>query len=436
MGDAVKPADPQGTAAAGLLHAGENARLLPGAAGEADSHQTALVIGHADGGGVARVGVHHRAVPDGLGAHLHLGEAVHGDHPTGTAHRQGNTVVLDAVDRAGELLQGGAEVDVLRHALAGQGDADVLARLEAAAGGLHIVLIDDGVGGQGDAAGGAGQIAGEGQDHHAAVPLGDGGNGALDKVIVVVLAQVGDGAPLLHERQGAGEHGGHDGPGDLAFGAIGVVGVALDDAVDVEQINIGLGRLADGGGVAEGHGIGVQSLGHGTELHGPHQVDRQVLLLDGLGETPILHQTLELGVGEDAGLQADGELPVEPGLGPVQQAVYILLAVGGNPVGDPLFDGYGPGAEGQGLRRSQLVFRLEGAVLIALEHARVGHFLDVALGPVAGNVREGGRRSRKRRHGQRQGEGQQASEQSFGFHIAPPCSCRAQGNITILLLKL
>ena len=65
------------------------------------------------------------------------------------------------------------------------------------------------------------------------------------------------------------------------------------------------------------------------------------------------------------------------------------------------------------------LLRLKGPVLIALEHIGVGHFLDIALGPVALDIGEGGGGGRgQRQRGHSHGQRQRAGEESVRFHSA------------------
>ena len=295
------------------------------------------------------------------------------------------------------------------------------AGLQGGGSGLHIVFIDGHAGGQGHRIGrGSGEIVVEGEDQRAAAALGGRGrDDALLEGIAGVLRQVRIGAVGVHVANGPGEHGGHNGPGDLPVWAEIVVLIPLDDAVHAQQIDRRLGTLTDGGGVVKAHGVGGEPLGHGAELHGADQVDRQILLDDGRGERAGLGKALQIGFGEDPRGQADGELPVEPGLAAVQYVVHRLFIVVGDLGTGVLIQSHGPGAESQRLRGGQLVLRLKGPVLIALEHIGVGHFLDIALGPVALDIGErggGGRGQRQRGHSH--GQRQRAGEESVRFHSA------------------
>ena len=213
------------------------------------------------------------------------------------------------------------------------------------------------------------------------------------------------------------QHGGHDGPGDVQLGAEVVELVALHDAVDVEQVHRGLGVGGDGGGVVKGQGIGGEPVGHGPQLHGPDQVDGQVLLLDGVGEVAGLVEALQIRAGQDAGGQADGELLVEPGLFVVEEGLDLRVVVGGDVHGGAGVQADGAGAQGQGLSGGELVLRLEVAVFIALEHPGGRHGLDVALGPVGLDIGEGGGGGRRQcGQGEHHDQREQAGEQSFHFH--------------------
>ena len=126
-------------------------------------------------------------------------------------------------------------------------------------------------------------------------------------------------------------------------------------------------------------------LGHGGQLHGPHQVEGKVLLGDGLAvvQRAGVVEALQLGVGEDARLQAGGVLVPEPGL---------LVAHDGGDIIGPVLADLGPklglhgdtGAQSQRLAALKLILGPELAVVVALEDTLLGHVVDVGLRPVSG----------------------------------------------------
>ena len=381
---AVKAGDGDHAAAGGLgLHGGNQALGLPGAAGELDGSQVVLLVHPADGGGVPGLGV-DELIAAHLLPHLDLCEAVVGQGDGGAVDIEKELAVGHAhhsaghsVQLAGQAHRHGGAVLVVAHPGVGAG-------LEQGAVHQHAVLIDGGVRRQGDGVR-AGQVAVEGEENHILAVGGGGDNGARLPLVVGVVRQLHAGPPLLHEGDGPGEHGGGHLAGNGALGLELVLVGAGDDAVCIEQIDVGLAAGGDVGLIGKGEGIAGQVLGHGGQLHGPHQVQGKVLLGDGLAvvQRAGVVESLQLSVGEDARLQAGGVLIPEPGL---------LVAHNGGDIVSPVLADLGPqvalhgnaGAQRQGLAALELVLGAELAVVIAFKHALFGHVVDIGLRPVSG----------------------------------------------------
>ena len=264
---------------------------------------------------------------------------------------------------------------------------------------------------------GAGDGAGQGEGDAAGAFPRRLGDGAPHPIVVGVGGQLGIEPPLLHEVHGAAEHGGHLRPGQGALGQEAVGLIAPDDAVCIQQVDIGLQGGGDGAGVRKIHGVGAQVFRHGVQLHGPHQIHGQALPADGLEQAVVRTQGPQLGHGEDAGLQAHGHLLRGPGVEAVREELRQLVRpVGGDGGLVLLADAGGPGAEQQGLAGGHLLVGGKGGGAGALDHPLGGQILHVVTGPVAHHVGKSDRGGGYGQQGDRRQRGQRQRQDSPSFH--------------------
>ena len=415
-GFAVKGRHLEPLAAGAVFHLHQYALLGAGSAGELHRVQMAHGVHIAGGRGVSGLGIQQGVVAGGL-AHLHLGKAVD-IQPFGSAvDRHGQAVLLHAGDGAGIGGDRAAQAHGLGSTLPVQVHPGVTAHLQGIGGGEHVILVDLRVGGQGDAAGAA-DHAGQGQQGNAAAAGRHGGDGAAHPVIVGVAGQLGIDAPLVHKVDGPAEHGGHLGPGQGVLWQKAVELVALDDAVHVQQVYIGLQGGGNRGSVRKAHGVGGQALGQGGELHGPHQIHGQRLTGDGLHQPARAAQGPQLGLRDDAGLQADGHLLGRPGVHLLgQDLLQLVLPVLGDGL---LVNGVhagGTGAKQQRFTGGHLLVWSKGGGAGPLDHPLGGQVLHIVLGPVIGHVGKADGRCGHHQQGERHQRGQRQRENSLSFHM-------------------